>query len=62
MLTRYPCCMCGKPPVQIVVDGDFRVSVCAEHTSVTWEQWRAQRAVTHPARPPRRVEPVHWDA
>lgn len=52
-MPRWSCCVCRKPSDTVVDNGGFRVVACAEHLDVTWESWRAQRALTHPPRPPR---------
>lgn len=54
MLERYPCVMCGAESTIQIIEGAFRVATCTEHRETTWGAWRAQRAITHPPRPPRK--------
>lgn len=53
-MPEYTCCVCHGPSTAVVVDGDFRVSVCDKHVGVTWAQWQAERRLTHPPRLARR--------
>lgn len=53
MHSEYACCVCGGLATQRVDWAPGSAMACDAHEAVTWESWRAQRAVTHPARPPR---------